>query len=318
MAERFVRVASDRDVIEAVDLADKQGLELTIIGGGSNLVLTRDVPGLVMFIASKGVQVLGDDGETAIVEAAAGEGWDPFVQRTLALGLRGLENLSLIPGTVGASPIQNIGAYGVELKDVLVGVSAYDRHQRVVRELTLADCGFGYRDSRFKREPGRWIVLRVRVSLSRSAPLNLAYGAVRERLACAKGDEPSALDVARAVCAIRREKLPDPAIVGNAGSFFKNPVVDGIQAQALAARWPDLVRYEQPDGRVKLAAGWLIDRAGWKGYRDGDAGVHRAQALVLVNHGQASGADILALARLIQRDIAARFGVALEIEPRVL
>jgi UDP-N-acetylmuramate dehydrogenase len=261
---------------------------------------------------------LSDDGEQVLVEAEAGEPWHPFVQWTLAQGLVGLENLSLIPGTVGAAPVQNIGAYGVELKDLFAGLTALDRHTGELREFSLEECGFAYRDSLFKRESGRWLILRVRFALSRSAALHLDYGPVRQRLAEQGIDAPTALDVGQAICAIRSEKLPDPAVLGNAGSFFKNPVVPAALAQRLRAEHADLVGYPQADGQVKLAAAWLIERAGWKGFREGDAGVHRLQALVLVNYGSATGAQLLALAQRIQADIAQRFAVELEIEPNVL
>ncbi|MCY1519648.1 UDP-N-acetylenolpyruvoylglucosamine reductase [compost metagenome] len=253
-----------------------------------------------------------------LVEAEAGEPWHPFVQWTLQQGFAGLENLSLIPGTVGAAPMQNIGAYGVELKDVFAGLTALDRQSGELREFSLADCAFAYRDSLFKREAGRWVILRVRFALSRTAALHLEYGPVRQRLAEQGITRPTAVDVSRAICAIRSEKLPDPAVLGNAGSFFKNPLVSAELAQRLCAEHAGLVAYPQADGLVKLAAGWLIERAGWKGYREGDAGVHRLQALVLVNYGQASGLQLLALAQRIQADIALRFAVTLEIEPNVL
>jgi UDP-N-acetylmuramate dehydrogenase len=262
--------------------------------------------------------VLQDDGDQVLVEAEAGEPWHPFVQWTLQHGLVGLENLSLIPGTVGAAPVQNIGAYGVELKDLFAGLTALDRHSGELREFSLNDCGFAYRDSLFKREAGRWVILRVRFALHRAARLHLDYGPLRQRLAEQGIAEPTAVDVSQAICAIRREKLPDPAVLGNAGRFFKNPMVSAELAQRLTAEHADLVAYPQADGRVKLAAGWLIERAGWKGFREGDAGVHRLQALVLVNYGQASGQQLLALAQRIQADILQRFAVDLEIEPNVL
>jgi UDP-N-acetylmuramate dehydrogenase len=282
------------------------------------MLLTADVEALVLRMASRGIHVLEDDGEQVLVEAEAGEPWHPFVQWTLQQGLAGLENLSLIPGTVGAAPMQNIGAYGVELKDLFAGLTALDRHSGELREFSLADCGFAYRDSLFKREAGRWVILRVRFALRRTVRLHLDYGPLRQRLAEQGMTAPTAADVSRAICAIRSEKLPDPAVLGNAGSFFKNPMVSVELAQRLSAEHADLVAYPQDDGRVKLAAGWLIERAGWKGFREGDAGVHRLQALVLVNYGQASGQQLLALAQRIQADIFRRFAVELEIEPNVL
>ncbi len=322
-ASHFVEACNDQQVAEALAYAQAQQLPVLLLGGGSNLLLTRDVDALVLRMASRGIRVLSDDGQRVVIEAEAGEPWHPFVQWTLAQGFAGLENLSLIPGTVGAAPVQNIGAYGVELKDLFAGLTALDRLSGELREFSLQDCAFAYRDSLFKRESGRWVILRVRFALSRAAALHLDYGPVRQRLAEQGINAPTALDVSQAICAIRSEKLPDPAELGNAGSFFKNPLVSAELAQRLRAEHADLVAYPQvvdgqADGQVKLAAGWLIERAGWKGFREGDAGVHRLQALVLVNYGTATGAQLLALARRIQADIAQRFAVELEIEPNVL
>lgn len=317
-ARYFAEAADDDQVRQALSAARERQVPLLLLGGGSNLLLTADVEALVLRMASRGIRLLADDGQRVEIEAEAGEPWHGFVQWTLRQGFVGLENLSLIPGTVGASPVQNIGAYGVELKDCFLGLTALDRHSGEVRAFDLQDCAFAYRDSLFKRESGRWIILRVRFALSRNAPLHLDYGPVRQRLAEQGIEAPNASDVSRAICAIRSEKLPDPAVLGNAGSFFKNPLVPAELAQRLQHSHADLVAYPQADGQVKLAAGWLIEKAGWKGFRDGDAGVHRLQALVLVNYGQASGQQLLALAQRIQADIAERFGVSLEIEPNVL
>jgi len=317
-ARLFADARNDDEVREALRIAAHEGLPLLPIGGGSNLLLTGDVDALVLRLASRGIRVLVDDGQHVLVEAEAGEPWHDFVLATLDMGLAGVENLSLIPGTVGAAPMQNIGAYGVEIKDVFAGLTALDRQTGELREFSLDECAFGYRDSRFKRESGRWLILRVRFALSRTAILHLDYGPLRQKLAEQGVSAPTPADVSRAVCAIRREKLPDPAVLGNAGSFFKNPLVSAEQAARLRAEHADLVAFAQPDGQVKLAAGWLIDRAGWKGFREGDAGVHRLQALVLVNYGAASGNQLLALARSIQADIAERFGVELEMEPNLL
>ncbi|WP_374980356.1 UDP-N-acetylmuramate dehydrogenase [Pseudomonas solani] len=317
-ARLFAEAHDDAEVREALALASARGIPLQVIGGGSNLLLTADVDALVLRMASRGLRLLGDDGEQVLVEAEAGEPWHPFVLWTLEQGLAGLENLSLIPGTVGAAPMQNIGAYGVEIKDVFAGLTAMDRLSGELRDFSLEECAFGYRDSLFKREVGRWLILRVRFKLSRALSLHLDYGPVRQRLQEQGVDAPTALDVSRAICSIRSEKLPDPAQLGNAGSFFKNPLVPAGLAERLRGEHADLVAYPQADGQVKLAAGWLIERAGWKGYRDGDAGVHRLQALVLVNYGAATGLQLLDLAQRIQANVAERFGVALEMEPNLL
>jgi UDP-N-acetylmuramate dehydrogenase len=286
-----------------------------VIGGGSNLLLTADIQALVLRMATRGIRVLSDDGSQVVIEAEAGEPWHPFVQHTLAQGLSGLENLSLIPGTVGAAPMQNIGAYGVEIKDVFAGLTALDRQSGELRDFTLAECNFAYRDSLFKQQPGRWLILRVRFTLNRTAHLHLEYGPVRQRLTEQGIDQPTPTDVSQAICSIRSEKLPDPAVLGNAGSFFKNPLVSAALVARLKGEYPDLVAYSQPDGQMKLAAGWLIEKAGWKGFREADAGVHKLQALVLVNYGDATGLQLLALAQRIQKDISQRFSVELEMEP---
>ncbi|GLZ24127.1 UDP-N-acetylenolpyruvoylglucosamine reductase [Stutzerimonas stutzeri] len=317
-ARLFGEAHDDDEVREALRIAAREGLPLLPIGGGSNLLLTGDVEALVLRMASRGIRLLADEGGRVLIEAEAGEPWHAFVLATLEMGLAGLENLSLIPGTVGAAPMQNIGAYGVEIKDLFAGLTALDRQTGELRDFSLEECAFGYRDSRFKREAGCWLILRVRFALSRAAKLQLDYGPLRQKLAEQGVTAPTPADVSRAVCAIRSEKLPDPRELGNAGSFFKNPLVSAETAHALRAAYPDLVAYPQDAGLVKLAAGWLIERAGWKGFRDGDAGVHRLQALVLVNYGSASGAQLLALARRIQADIARRFGVELDIEPILL
>ena len=317
-ARLFAEASNDDEVRQALAAAERLGLPLLPVGGGSNLLLTADIEALVLRMASRGLRILKNDGEQVLVEAEAGEPWHPFVQWSLEQGLCGLENLSLIPGTVGAAPMQNIGAYGVEIKDVFAGLTALDRQTGELRDFALEECAFAYRDSLFKQQPGRWLILRVRFALSRKSVLHLDYGPVRQRLRAEGVEAPVAADVSRAICAIRSEKLPDPAELGNAGSFFKNPVVAADLAERLRAEHADLVSYPAGEGQVKLAAGWLIERAGWKGFRDGDAGVHRLQALVLVNYGSASGAQLLALARRIQADIQARFGVELEIEPNIL
>ncbi|WP_323155929.1 UDP-N-acetylmuramate dehydrogenase [Pseudomonas alvandae] len=314
-ARLFAEANSDTDVREALAYAAGHDVPLLVIGGGSNLLLTGDIDAFVLRMASQGIRLLSDDGERVVVEAEAGEPWHPFVQHTLAQGWAGLENLSLIPGTVGAAPMQNIGAYGVEIKDVFAGLTALDRYTGELRDFTLDECAFAYRDSLFKQQADRWLILRVRFALSRVAHLHLEYGPVRQRLTEQGIDQATPTDVSRAICSIRSEKLPDPTVLGNAGSFFKNPLVPAAHVAHLKEQYPDLVAYPQPGGQMKIAAGWLIERAGWKGFREGDAGVHKLQALVLVNYGDATGLELLDLARRIQKDIAERFQVDLEMEP---
>ncbi|WP_460154767.1 UDP-N-acetylmuramate dehydrogenase [Pseudomonas sp. S1_F04] len=314
-ARLFAEAHSDDDVRQALAYATEHAVPLLVIGGGSNLLLTGDIDALVLRMASHGIRLLSDDGERVVVEAEAGEPWHPFVQHTLVQGWAGLENLSLIPGTVGAAPMQNIGAYGVEIKDVFAGLTALDRQTGELRDFSLEDCRFAYRDSLFKQQAGRWLILRVRFALSRAAHLHLEYGPVRQRLTEQGIEQATPTDVSRAICSVRSEKLPDPAVLGNAGSFFKNPLVPAAHVAHLKLQYPDLVAYPQPEGQMKVAAGWLIERAGWKGFREGDAGVHKLQALVLVNYGSATGPQLLDLALRIQKDIAERFQVELEMEP---
>ncbi|MDD2046577.1 UDP-N-acetylmuramate dehydrogenase [Pseudomonas putida] len=316
-ARYFTEAHNDDEVRQALADARQHDVPVLVIGGGSNLLLTADVQALVLRMASRGLRILADDGRRVIVEAEAGEPWHPFVQWSLAQGLAGLENLSLIPGTVGAAPMQNIGAYGVEIKDVFVGLTALDRETGELHDFDLEGCQFAYRDSLFKQHPGRWLILRVRFALSRVMQAHLDYGPVRQRLSEQGISQPTAQNVSDAICSIRREKLPDPVELGNAGSFFKNPVVAAVLADKIRLQYPGLVAYPQADGQMKLAAGWLIEQAGWKGHREGDAGVHRLQSLVLVNYGQATGLQLHQLAQKIQADILERFGVRLEMEPNL-
>lgn len=302
-------------------LADPRiaGSELLVLGGGSNLLFADDLAGVALAIGDDAVAIVQDDGDAVRVRAGAGRGWHDFVLQTLALGLSGLENLSLIPGTVGAAPIQNIGAYGVEIDQRVHAVEAWDRATGAPVRLAAADCGFAYRDSRFKREPGRWIVTAVEFALTRRPRLVLGYSGIGDELEAMGIDAPTPAQVSEAVCRIRRRKLPDPAQLANAGSFFKNPIIPATRADALLAQHPDLPCFDAgARGMRKLSAAWLIDAAGWKGHRDGDAGVAPGHALVLVNHGSARGAELLALARRIAGSVQARFGVALEPEPRIV
>ena len=290
------------------------------LGGGSNLLFTRDYPGLVVKVALHGIRLLEENGDSLLVEAAAGENWHGFVRHCLQQGWYGLENLSLIPGTVGACPVQNIGAYGVEVKDRIEQVVCADLTANAATVvLDNSDCRFAYRDSIFKHEAAqRLLVTAVRFRLSRQPQLKTAYGDIQQELEKRSITQPTPLDVSNVVMAIRSSKLPDPAELGNAGSFFKNPVIAQQQADALLQRFPTLPHYPAGPGQVKLAAGWLIDQAGLKGYRQGDAAVHARQALVLVNHGEASGSQMWALARHVQDTVRQRYGVELEAEPIVL
>jgi len=290
-----------------------------ILGGGSNLLLTKDFSGLVLHIATQGIAITGEDEQQVFVTAQAGENWHAFVQWTLAQGLPGLENLSLIPGSVGASPIQNIGAYGGELAEFFHSLTAFDMTSGELLHLSKTDCAFAYRDSIFKHAlRDRAIILEVRFALPKSWQPNLLYAELAAELASRGISNASAQEIADAVIAIRSRKLPDPAKVGNAGSFFKNPVVSAEQRNSLLAQHPALVSYPQADGSYKLAAGWLIDQCGWKGKSMGAAGVHENQALVLVNRGGATGADVLRLSNKIREEVQAKYGVMLEPEPVIV
>lgn len=287
-----------------------------VLGGGSNLLLTRDFDGLVLHMTGRGISIGSTEAEFTLVTAQAGESWHGFVQWTLAHGLPGLENLSLIPGSVGASPIQNIGAYGSEMANFFHSLKAFDFVNGEMMELDKAACGFGYRDSVFKQAlRDRAAILEVTFALPHRWQPNLRYAELAAEIASRGIAQPTAQEVSEAVIAIRRRKLPDPAQIGNAGSFFKNPVVSAAQRAGLLEQYPGLVSYPQADGSYKLAAGWLIDQCGWKGKSLGPAGVHDRQALVLVNRGGATGADVLQVANQITDDVLRRFGVRLEIEP---
>lgn len=287
-----------------------------VLGGGSNLVFTKDVDGLVLHMTGQGCAIVGQTDEAVLVQAQAGQRWHDFVQFTIGQGLGGLENLSLIPGTVGAAPIQNVGAYGVEIKDLFHSLTAFDMASGQLCTMSAPECAFGYRDSVFKHGAGRdLIVMDVTFALPKQWQPRLAYAELANAVREAGLETPTARQIGELVEAIRRRKLPDPAEIGNAGSFFKNPVVSSADCERLLLQHPKLVHHRQPDGSEKLAAGWLIDQCGWKGITLGQAGVYPKQALVLINLGLATGADVTRLAEAIQADVAKRFGVALEPEP---
>jgi UDP-N-acetylmuramate dehydrogenase len=289
-----------------------------VLGEGSNVLFAADFPGLVLRPAFSDVRLIDDDGDAATVRAEAGASWDGLVDWTLARGLGGLENLALIPGLAGAAPIQNIGAYGTEVAESIAWVEAWDRYARRAVRLARDECAFGYRDSLFKGDPERWIVTAVEFRLSRTAPLRLDYSGVREELAVMGATAPTARQVVEAVRRLRRRKLPDPAVIGNAGSFFKNPVIDAAAAGRLREANPDAPIFTAGPALAKLSAAWLIERCGWRGHREGDAGIAAQHALVLVNHGDASGAELVALARRVAESVQQRFGVRLEPEPRIV
>ncbi|WP_290522325.1 UDP-N-acetylmuramate dehydrogenase [Alcanivorax sp.] len=306
------------DALEQVLAERDPNAPVHVIGEGSNLVIQGDLPGLTIALGIDGMAKVKQDEQSVWVAAGAGVHWDDLVAWTVEQGWQGLENLSLIPGTVGAAPYQNIGAYGVELAQVLEQVTVMDIATGTVSHFPAEQCEFAYRDSRFKgRDKGRYIITGIELRLNRQARCNISYGPLAQHFADKPAQAVTAAAVREQVIAIRQSKLPDPAVLANAGSFFKNPVVSAEKADALKAAFPQLVAYPQESG-TKLAAGWLIEAAGWKGKRLGPVAMHSEQALVLVNHGGAIPEDVMALAAAVKRDVWQRFGVELEQEPVVL
>lgn len=315
VAELFTELHSPADLQKLINDTAIRKLPWNILGGGSNLVLPSLVRGLVLKVANTGHEVLGEDKDYWFVKVQAGEVWNDFVQGTLQKGIWGLENLSLIPGTAGASPIQNIGAYGVEVKDSIFEVRCLDLKTGESKVFTNKECRFSYRDSFFKQEgAGRYLVWDVTFRLPKNNVMHLEYGDIRKELErLGLSNEPR--HIANAVINIRQSKLPDPRVIGNAGSFFKNPIVPKSTRDALLERHTDLVSFPYQTEHFKLAAGWLIDRAGWKGKMLGPVGMYEKQALVLVNHGGASADDVWKLANQVTTDVKSLFGVEIEPEP---
>ena len=319
VAGYYCLVVSEQDVRDALDFARAKQLPLLVLGGGSNIVLRADFSGLVMHMALRGIETQKLEGSTSdvFVTAAAGESWQALVDFSLEQGLWGLENLNLIPGTVGAAPIQNIGAYGVELEQVFYDLQALRVSDSTLMSFTHAACEFSYRDSFFKRAKGQYIILSVRLRLSTQGAPKLTYPGLADGFTADQRHALSSAQLAKRVAELRRSKLPDPEVTPNAGSFFHNPIVSADQESAIRAKYPDLVSYAQPDGGFKLAAAWLIDKAGLKGMRVDGVGVHAQQALVLVNPGKRSGEQVLRFAATIAHQVEAMFGVRLVIEPQI-
>jgi UDP-N-acetylmuramate dehydrogenase len=316
-AAHFCTVRNVAEARQAISFANEHGLPITVLGGGSNIVLVGDVAGLVMAIAIKGVELLATTADTVSLRVGAGESWSDFVEYSLSQSWFGLENLALIPGTVGAAPIQNVGAYGVEICQLLDSVEAINRHSGELKIFSNSQCQFGYRHSVFKaQERDQWIITHVTLTLSTTPDICLDYPDLQQALTGVT--KPTPAQVFEAVCQLRRHKLPDPDQIPNAGSFFKNPLLSENEAQVFLNTYPGCPSYRQADGRTKLAAAWLIDQAGWKGFRDGPVGVHERQALVIIHCGKGQGSDILNLAHRIADDVKARFGVDLELEPTVI
>lgn len=310
-ARYLATVDSEQDLLAALNSVTAKRLPVFILSGGSNVLLGEYIRALVIHPVLKGIQVVQETSQHVLVEVMAGEEWHPFVQYCIQQQWYGLENLSLIPGYVGAAPIQNIGAYGVEVGEYIDSIRAWHIGEQRWYTLKPEQCRFGYRDSIFKQQAGQWVISRVRFRLSRQPKLVLSYGDVQQQA----GRYPTARSVADAIISIRQSKLPEPNKVANAGSFFKNPTISVTQFTGLKQQYPQLNGYPQGPDSVKVAAGWLIEQAGWKGKRIGSVGMYEKQALVLVNHACASLADVQAVSSAVQRDVQARFGIQLEAEP---
>jgi UDP-N-acetylmuramate dehydrogenase len=319
-ARYFTQFTSADEIDELFQFkSEDKETNILVLGGGSNILLTQDFKGLVAINQMLGIEVVKQDDKYIYVRAAAGENWHRFVLYCIENNFAGVENLSLIPGSVGASPMQNIGAYGVEVKDVFYELEAYNITEKKVHNFSVKDCEFGYRESVFKRKyKGQYIITNVTFRLNKEPVFNTSYGAIQQELGKMGVQELSIRAISQAVINIRRSKLPDPKEIGNAGSFFKNPTISKYQFENLKKEFPAIVGFPANDNTVKVAAGWLIEQCGWKGYRKGDAGCHAKQALVLVNYGNARGTDIYNLSTEIMHSVEIKFGIMLEREVNVI
>ena len=317
--EYYIRADTTELIHEAVEWAKVKMLPIFVLGGGSNIVLTKSVSGLVLDIETRGIEIIAETEHYIRITVAAGENWHGLVDHCIDHGYYGIENLSLIPGKTGAAPIQNIGAYGVELSDCFVGLQAVDLRSGESMTLDHNDCQFGYRDSIFKRELRRSLAIKeVTLELQPQFTPQLEYGDIKSRLERENRDASRARDVADVICDIRRSKLPDPSSLGNAGSFFTNPIVEKNQFEALKAEYPSMAGFAIGESHYKVAAGWLVEHCGWKGFRDGAVGVHDQQALVLIHRGGGSGAQVIELAEKIRASVHQAFGITLQTEPLVM
>lgn len=315
IALQFVEINKLNDLEEMFEQDMLKSDEIFILGAGSNILFTKNCDGLVLFNQLKGIEKNLEDEDHIVLSVRGGENWSELVDFTVDHGWGGLENLSLIPGTVGAAPVQNIGAYGVELKEVLVEVEAFDLHTGETRTFLNTECEFSYRDSIFKSKyRGRYFITDITIRLRKNPKINIEYTPLKNKFSKRDPDSISVKEVSNAVKEIRNSKLPDPEKLGNAGSFFKNPVVQFSNIEELIAKFPDMPFYKIEEDYYKVAAGWLIEKTGWKGRRIGDAGVHEKQALVLVNYGKATGLELLNLSEGIQSAVYAKFGITLDRE----
>lgn len=317
-AKHFVSVASIEELVKVLELPEYP--HKLILGGGSNMLLTKDQDILVIHINIKGISIVSETDDSVMVKVSAGENWHDFVMYCIDKDFGGIENLSLIPGNVGSAPIQNIGAYGVELKDTFWSCEAMSLQSRTIKTFTKEDCQFDYRNSIFKQEAkGQYIITSVTFKLTKQHHnLHINYGTISSQLEATGIDNPTIRDISKAVIAIRTQKLPNPKEIGNSGSFFKNPIITKSQYLSLLESFEDMPSFEVSENEIKVPAGWLIEKAGFKGKRFGDCGVHKHQALVLVNYGNAKGADILKLAELIQNTIKRIFDISIEAEVNIL
>jgi UDP-N-acetylmuramate dehydrogenase len=318
-AEKFAEFKTVDEVSELIYDQKFHNEPLLILGGGSNILFTKNISGLVLKNEIAGIEKIKEDEEHVFIKAGAGVNWHHLVMFTIENNWAGLENLSLIPGNVGASPMQNIGAYGVEIKDVFYQLEAFSINEKKIVVFDKPSCEFGYRESVFKRKlKDQYIILSVTYQLKKNPTFNTSYGAIEQELDKMGIKELSIQAISQAVINIRSSKLPDPAVIGNAGSFFKNPEVSEDHYHQLKKDYPSVVGYDLPNGNIKLAAGWLIEQCGWKGYREGDAGCHSRQALVLVNYGRATGSEIYALSEKIIKSVNDKFSVELEREVNIV
>jgi len=317
-ARYFLEINREEDIVPLLSSLQKEHRPLMVLGEGSNVLFSADYPGTVIRLNTKGISVTCEDDDSVSVRVSGGEIWDEVVEFCISKGWGGLENMSMIPGRAGASPVQNIGAYGVELKEVLQELQAVQLTTGEIGKFSREECRFGYRESIFQNKlRGRYLIYSITLLLSKKPILNLAYGSIRQELERDGIQSPTIRDVRNVVCRIRTSKLPDPRKIGNAGSFFRNPVIRSDQFEKLRQRYPQVVSYPDSNG-VKLAAAWLIEQCNWKGKRVGDAGVHPQQPLVLVNYGKATGQEILDLASMIRQSVVSRFGILLEPEVNIL
>ncbi len=318
-AKQFLEVRSLEELKEIATIIQNFDLKYMVLGQGSNTLFTQDFDGLVLYMNIKGKEIIRQNDRKVLIKACAGEVWHDFVLWTLEQGFSGIENLALIPGRIGSAPIQNIGAYGVEIKDVIECVEVFDMETLKTQKIVNTDCVFGYRDSIFKKNKGKFIITAVNVQLQKNVnQINTSYGAVQNYLEQKGVMTASPMDVAQAIMEIRQSKLPDYKVLGNAGSFFKNPLIPKLQYEQLKSNFKDVPNFTTSDEMIKIPAGWLIEKCGYKGKKVGNVGVHEHQALVLVNHGNATGNEVLALAIEIQKAVKAQFEIDLEMEVNVV